>query len=437
MTKLELASSTRTVNPDFVDNEIREDLERMAKHKAKWRRRWIVSVCCCFIISIALLIAVIVYLAVGPWTLITFEAEWAARMHFGCAFSTQKKRLFIAGGTDRVKNFGDVWESTDRGKTWRRVVDLAAFGRRHGLALLQNEGSGRLYVIAGDRANPSSEGGTEPMQDVWRSDGGREWILQTAAAPWAPRKFLGACLDGQGSLYIVGGMSGYLGLNDMWKSSDEGVTWEPVSRASPWSARYSFSLVRTERHMYIVAGQDGRVQHDVWKSDDVGRTWQLMAFTHVREMTFTTHEERASWTPRFGAAGVANKHGLLTLTGGAGVGGDSDVNKEVWTLPPPESAQDSNPLKWKQESAPPWEERWGHQSYVDEDGVVYVLGGGSASGCYRDVWKMAMSIDANNLRILLDPSSVASTKGGTGDKTVEGEVVVEEEGEGAVVDPNA
>merc|ERR1711957_306290 len=90
----------------------------------------------------------ILILAVAPWTLLNRECDWEARVYFGVAY-TPKKRVFMVGGTDMDQNFADVWESDRNGKAWSLVITAAAFGARHGHALVSDPNSGSLFVIAG------------------------------------------------------------------------------------------------------------------------------------------------------------------------------------------------------------------------------------------------------------------------------------------------
>lgn len=208
------------------------------------------------------------------------------------------------------------------------------------------------------------------------------------------------------------------GLGDLWTSDTGGSTWQAITLVSSWSARYGFSLVQLRGggapgRLYIVGGNDGRSQSDVWSSDDDGRTWQEMTFTFVREGTFTARVKRATWIPRYGAAAVTDRDSKLTFTGGLT---DSGVTREVWTLPAPDTAKGTDPLTWKEEDKPKWSSRWGHQSFVDENNKVYILGGGDGQGCFADLWKMQLSIDISNLLIAMGVTSLssASTKQGNG-----------------------
>merc|ERR1712190_441712 len=144
--------------------------------------------------------------------------------------------------------------------------------------------------------------------------------------------------------------------------------------------------------------------HDVWASDNNGRDWMLARFAHTHEMRYKTNEYRASWAPRLHSTAVVNQDGLLTMMGGEL--GDDKFTNEVWQLgsPPDDSPewyerkstddrlnQAAVLLEWKIEAFPPWTGRRGHQSFVDEEGIPYVLGGEDATGVKNDMWKMESS----------------------------------------------
>lgn len=259
----------------------------------------------------------------------------------------------------------------------------------------------------------------DPLQDVWRSTDGKHWTLQTAKAPWPARKWFGATVDSSGTLFVMGGMLGESGLNDVWRSTTQGVTWTPISLALPWSARHSFAMVRLPNgtrpdRFYIMGGNDGLEQHDVWKSDDSGSSWELMRFTHVREMTYTDIETRASWSPR-SAPAVADSKGRVTLVGGR-ANSTGGFSREVWLLdsPPGDEAHwysgsdqelrnqiEHDPLQWQKDSEALFTQRRGHVVIVDADGIVFVIGGQDQEALRRDIWSKEMSMDVLNLQIRL------------------------------------
>eukprot|EP00927_Polykrikos_kofoidii_P078772 TRINITY_DN75587_c0_g1_i1.p1 TRINITY_DN75587_c0_g1~~TRINITY_DN75587_c0_g1_i1.p1 ORF type:complete len:610 (-),score=72.74 TRINITY_DN75587_c0_g1_i1:64-1815(-) len=419
--KIEAGKSGRKASKSLVKEQLRLDSDRMKEHKRKWKRRWIICAAFCSCTVTAAFIVAIVYLAVGSWTLVNQNCDWDGRAHFGALY-TPVGRIVVAGGTDGSKNMADVWESTDEGSTWRLVVSTASFGPRHGHVFLHEKVSDLLFVIAGDMAGVGGAN-VRLVNDVWSSGNGQEWTLRTGNAPWEARKFHGAFADSDGQLFVLGGMSssGRGSFNDLWVSADLGKTWDVVALGSPWTARHSFALAWVPEagpkgQLYILGGQDGRAQHDVWTSSDRGITWRLMRFTHVRETTFKSIEQRAPWSPRFGMAASAPDKRLIVM-GGID---DDGHSKQVWQLDNLGlSSSDGSidgprrmekPPEWKLEAAPEWTARWGHQSFLGKDGVPHILGGLGIDGVKRDIWKRETSIDINNLRLFaesLGPSSVA------------------------------
>mmetsp|Transcript_60328 Transcript_60328/g.113881 ORF Transcript_60328/g.113881 Transcript_60328/m.113881 type:complete len:599 (+) Transcript_60328:94-1890(+) len=407
------------VNMALVEDQLRQDRERLQDHKRKWRRRWLVFCCCSFWMILSGATATVVVLATNSWSLVTEDCGWEGRIHFGAVF-TPEKRMVIAGGTNLEKNMADVWASEDGGYKWNRMIDIANFGPRHGHVLLHYPNPSHLLVIGGDGG--SILGSTAiPLKDVWKSTDGRDWVLVTNKAPWPARKLFGATVDAAGVIYILGGMGvfGITGLNDMWKSEDKGLTWSPISLASPWSARYSFSLVRLpggtrDGRFLILGGTDGRAQHDVWASDDNGQKWNLMDFLHVSEYTYKNIKDVASWSPRYGMGVAADNDGMITVCAGGTDKEDAGAfSNQVWQIdsPPPESVpwylqktrdprlnRPKYPEKWNLKGTPTWSPRRYLQSFVDHEGTVHIVGGEDIEGLKNDLWKMETSIDLKNLQ---------------------------------------
>jgi photosystem II stability/assembly factor-like uncharacterized protein len=73
----------------------------------------------------------------------------------------------------------------------------------------------------------------------------------------------------------MGGIDGYgHGLNDVWRSTDNGVTWMEQTSHAGWSARYSATSVALTDGSIVLIGGTG--DHDVWRSTDEGATWTEM-----------------------------------------------------------------------------------------------------------------------------------------------------------------
>merc|ERR1719453_874046 len=106
--------------------------------------------CCCNCLTLVIIAAVVVVvLATNEWSLVNENCGWSPRIHFGMVY-VPGRQLVVVGGTNLIDNFGDVWSSSDKGEKWTRLVDVAAFGARHGHALVADASTGELFVIGGD-----------------------------------------------------------------------------------------------------------------------------------------------------------------------------------------------------------------------------------------------------------------------------------------------
>eukprot|EP00441_Pelagodinium_beii_P019144 CAMPEP_0197664292 /NCGR_PEP_ID=MMETSP1338-20131121/58546_1 /TAXON_ID=43686 ORGANISM="Pelagodinium beii, Strain RCC1491" /NCGR_SAMPLE_ID=MMETSP1338 /ASSEMBLY_ACC=CAM_ASM_000754 /LENGTH=455 /DNA_ID=CAMNT_0043242905 /DNA_START=406 /DNA_END=1773 /DNA_ORIENTATION=+ len=423
--QLKKASGGKEVNMAMVEDTLQHDKERRKLHKQRWRSRWRIFFCGFSTLALTALTVLVVIFAISPWTQLCDDCGWSGRAYFGAAL-TPGGRIILLGGRDASHNFGDVWSGSKDGTDWKRLLQFASFEPRHGHALLCDRNTGELFLLGGDAG---SVGGSAflPMRDAWLSTDGQTWVQQTSAAPWAARKFFGANVDSQGRLYIAGGLSGHGngGLNDVWRSQDKGISWEPMSLAAPWSARHSIQLVRmlgglNKDRFYILGGTDGFAQHDVWEGDGEGTGWELMRFTHHRESSYDSFEHRASWRPRAAAAAVADSNGLLKIFGGLldEEGPEGYFSREAWQLPSPEGPPSewwqkqsnddrlnvrSKPLEWLKTSDPPWSARAGLQGFVDpEDNAAYIVGGEDRLGFKADLWKEAFSINFDNLYNMIE-----------------------------------
>ena len=115
----------------------------------------------------------------------------------------------------------DVWVSTNMGKNFSPVNLQTPFGRRDDSnAEITDAG---LIVLAGGYAGTGEglETRGEVYNDIWVSaNGGYTWGLCVQNAEWEDRRYQMTLLDGEGYMWVMGGLSGEGGgiLDDMWKS---------------------------------------------------------------------------------------------------------------------------------------------------------------------------------------------------------------------------
>jgi uncharacterized repeat protein (TIGR01451 family) len=208
--------------------------------------------------------------------------------------------------------------------------------------------------------------------DVWRStDNGITWTQVNTNAGWTPRFGHTSVVMPDGSIVLMGGITYYGTLmNDVWRSADNGATWTQITPAAEWPGRNSHSsVVLPDSSIVLMGGELGRGAYgnDVWRSTDNGTTWKKVN-------TF------ADWMPRCGHSSVAMPDGSIVLMGGSD--GGIIYYSDAWR-----SAD--NGATWTQINASPgWTPRSGHSSVVMPDGSIVLMGGMGSDGSINDVWRL-------------------------------------------------
>lgn len=201
--------------------------------------------------------------------------------------------------------------------SWTLITKKAAWSNRLDHASVWFDG--RLWVMGG--YNPGKVTGDTYLEDVWSSEDGEHWDLETASAPWLGRRGHATVVfdDGTGeSIYLMGGFvvdesTGYREFrNDVWKSTD-GQEWEQIKeRSEPeldslydWFPRFNHTCVTANHggidYIYLIGGAtqlEGfnstysmKYFNDVWRSED-GITWEQLPnndFGYRSEHAATVH----------------------------------------------------------------------------------------------------------------------------------------------------
>ena len=157
--------------------------------------------------------------------------------------------------------------------------------------------------------------------DVWRStDKGVTWVLMNASAGWSPRYLQSSVAMPDGNIVLMGG-AGVDGLkNDTWRSTNNGATWTLMNASSGWTVREMHSSVlMPDGSIVLMGGFPGNYWmynslNDVWRSTDEGATWTLM-------------NAGAEWLPRCSQSSVSLPDGSIVLMGGDVV---STLKNDVW-----------------------------------------------------------------------------------------------------------
>ena len=297
--------------------------------------------------------------------------------------------IYVIGGT--IRNSGgtaasptaavqsdEVWRSSDGGLTWDQAATGARFTARakHGSVVL----NGVLYVIAG----AGGELGITVRDDVWRSsDRGVSWsrVTETGKNVEFPMDYGFASAVRGDTLYVLGGIrrTPFTRLNEVWQSADLGVTWTNITATATTSpprfpARSAAASVvvgsGSTGELYLIGGSSGD-RDDVWKSGN-GTSWTQANASAAASDKFSGRSDHS-------AAVVSEAGGdtIYVIGGSRGGNSRSDVWKSV-----------DQGATWTQATAnAAFSDRADHASVV-RDGALYVIGGAIASTrLLNDVWK--------------------------------------------------
>ena len=211
------------------------------------------------------------------WTVNAGGQPWGFRSSPGvCVF---QNRMFVIGGFNITlgTSFNDVWVTED-GTNWENILPPGPGGttqfpeRTNHCVVATNNG---IYVFGGEDA-----GGTGTyFNDVWYTADGITWNELTSAAPWTARADA-SCYFFQNKIWVVCGLdSGGNELNDAWSTYD-GITWTQTSVAvGAGLGRFNCGNVVYRDQMWLIMGEtSGGILSDIYSTTD-GATWTLVTST--------------------------------------------------------------------------------------------------------------------------------------------------------------
>ena len=317
----------------------------------------------------------------AAWTEVNADPGWTNR--FGqSSVVLPDGSIVVTGGTDGSTKLDDVWRSTDNGATWTQMAAHAGWSpRSFHTTVAMSDGS--IILMGGDDDTDGLY-----LNDVWRStDNGATWEEVTASAPWPGRGVHSSVVLADDSIVVMGGNTGFGGgrLNDVWRSTDYGTTWTQMTANAGWSPRWAQSVtVMPDGSMILTAGWNGVYQTDVWRSSDQGATWTEMNST------------LAGIERGFHSTAALPDNSILMMGGVNDAGGRNDVWRSTdggatWALLTDDAA---------------WSDRYYQNSVAMPDGRVIMIGNTVYAG-QNDVWQFvpAGSQEQNPVHMYTSPGT--------------------------------
>ena len=296
----------------------------------------------------------------ASWVQQTASAGWDARDQPASVVMPDGS-IILTGGNTTTGYRNDVWKSVDNGVTWTQLVANAPWSARcgHGCVAAWD---GSIILMGGFDQVVGN------LNDVWRSTNqGLTWTQMVVNAGWEGRYYFSCVPMPDGSIVILGGSGVSTMLaNDVWRSTDKGSTWTQMTAAAEWSEREFLSSVSLlDGSIVMMGGSDiyGTMMNDVWRSTDKGATWTRLT-------------DNAWWSPRYAHTSVATPDGTIVMMGGWDTNG---LKNDVWKSPDGGST-------WMQLTTNGgWAARCSHTSVILPDGSIVLMGGNDP--LKNDVWR--------------------------------------------------
>ena len=335
------------------------------------------------------------------WAERTDSAPWSARA--GLRVVDLDGRLVLLGGRTPNQStipgdsqiWADVWESNDGGATWDSLLSGDEPGMWAPRAYFQAVVKDDAVVVLGGQdfsleENPFCallEQGLEPppglgidpdapcpefaptsqfFNDVWSSTDGVAWEQLTAAAPWSGRAGLSAEVLGD-HIYVFGGSqnddSSIVGAggpariyyNDVWRSAD-GIDWEQMTDAAPWEPRAGAAAVVLGDRLFLLGGEDGFTCTPL-PDCDAPYFNDVWSTTDGADWELVT--ESAGWSPRPGH--VCELVGEIICFGGFGL---ITNPTDMWSS--------ADGATWTELDTPPWNASEPAEAKYDFDSTTFV-----------------------------------------------------------------
>jgi len=252
------------------------------------------------------------------WTQVNNSAGWLGRFGHTSVVTPNGSIVLMGGDIGLVNGFeNDVWRSTDNGASWTQVTSSARWSGRYGhTSVIMPDGS---IVLMGGYSDGFFK------NDVWRlTNYGVTWTQMTASAGWSARSFQSSIVAPDGSIVVMGGRYPTGEMNDVWRSKDYGTTWTQVTNNAEWTARsFQSTVVMPDSSIVLMGGLDshGIYLNDVWRSTDYGVTWTQMTAS-------------AGWSPRSFHSSVVMPDGSIVLMGGDTSALPLGFKNDVWRFMP-------------------------------------------------------------------------------------------------------
>lgn len=175
---------------------------------------------------------------------------WRDRTGFGLTYFNNQ--LWLVGGWTGHECTKEVWTSKDGGKNWILANANAPFGLRSEftLTVFQNQ----MYLIGGLHCQDNSIVGdyTHITNDIWTSTDGYNWSYLTSNPLLA--RVSHQTVVSNNKLVITAGYTDFQGYSNDTISSTDGIIWNVMSPSALWLERAHHQSVFFNNKIYVFGG---------------------------------------------------------------------------------------------------------------------------------------------------------------------------------------
>ena len=312
---------------------------------------------------------------------LSFEIIFGSLNHWGGrsghqAFAYDDKLWVLGGFYGGGLAYNDIWSSSDGGNNWaKKTVSGPQWSTRHGHASFVHDD--KIWVLGGRSVSTDSEGATQvaELNDIWySSDNGVTWSnVVVSGSQWSPRQEHQAFVY-DNKFWVIGSKGG----RDIWYSPDSGVTWSNVVvNGNYWEMIYGIQAFPYDNKLWVMGGRfsasDADSTNEIWNSSDGGVNWSQI----------TVNGDHWSIRSEHQAFAYDDK---LWVLGGLPSQLNPDIPTDQYALNDVWSSSDGG-TTWSKAAVQgtSWDFRNLSQAF-GYDNQLWILGGQDNNVPYNDIW---------------------------------------------------